>query len=92
MAEAIATRAVPSLAGPALGLAALRIEAKAPRADLVGEPSDLRALALARALVGALGPRGGAGDRARPGVGALGPGRYTAVYCCAVEGEALGEH
>ena len=54
--DSLAARAVRSPAGSAVGLAALRLEEDPPKADLVGEPSDVRACALARAVVGALGP------------------------------------
>jgi hypothetical protein len=54
--DSLGPRALRSPAGAALGLAALRLEEEPPRADLVGEPTDPRAIALARAVVGALGP------------------------------------
>jgi len=56
LVAALGGRAVRSPAGPALALAALRLDDKPPEADLDGDPADPRARALARAVVAALGP------------------------------------
>lgn len=54
--RALAAEAVRSPAGGALALAAQRLEAKPPEADLSGDPDDPAARGLARVAVGALGP------------------------------------
>jgi uncharacterized protein len=59
-ADAVATlaaEAARSPAGATLALAAQRLASEPPVADLEGAPADSRALALARAVVAALGPQ-----------------------------------
>jgi uncharacterized protein len=54
--ESLGPQARRSPAGPAVALAAQRLEDKAPEADLVGDPGDARAVELARVVITALGP------------------------------------
>ena len=54
--ESLGPQALRSAAGPALALAAQRLEDNAAEADLVGDPGDARAMELARVVITALGP------------------------------------
>jgi len=75
--RSLSPQALGSPAGPAVALAAQRLEDRAAAADLVGDPGDARARDLARVVITALGPtavirwRGGADPRVTLCVGDL---------------------